>query len=153
MIFGTKPIFTGVGPPRVSSLRKRCKIHKYLKEEKNPLLPRQVPVGPASSAPRPRPLASPGGESPEAGAEALGGVGAAAFPTRVRGSPSHGPASVAAGGIEDGGLRRPPRVCPVPAPAAAGPNLRYTCELASCPGAPTPRANRAGAALHPKCGI
>lgn len=63
------------------------------------------------------------------------------------------PAGVAAGGIEDWGLRQPPRVCPAPAPAAAGPNLRYTCELASCPGAPATRANRAGAALHPKCGI
>lgn len=62
-------------------------------------------------------------------------------------------AGAAAGGIRDGGLRRPPRVCPAPAAAAALPNLRYTCELASRPGAPAPRANRRSAALHAQCGI
>lgn len=37
--------------------------------------------------------------------------------------------------------------------AAARSNLRYTCELASCPEAPGCRANRPIAALHLKCGI
>lgn len=74
-------------------------------------------------------------------------------PPPSRSQPSHGRAGAAAGGIEDGGLRRPPRVCPASASAATGPNLRYTCELVSCPGAPAPRANSPSEALHPKCGI
>lgn len=54
-IFCTNPIFTGVSPPRVSSLRKRCKIHNIrMKVKKNPLLLHPVPASSASSAPHPR---------------------------------------------------------------------------------------------------
>lgn len=166
VIFGTNPVCTGVGgPPRGGSLRKRCKFINIGREKKSSAPPpgacplRVAPSG--AQRPRPRPLAGSGaypplGRAPKAPRRGRGPGSQpppATHPHAAESRPSHGPASAAAGGIEDRGLRRPPGVCPAPAPAAAVPNLRYTCELASCPGGPAPRANRRSAALHPKCGI
>lgn len=150
----------------VLSLSKRCKFIplKETKKKKKSFASRPgaclLGVAPFG-AQRPPPPPACGLRRPSlpwGGAEGPpGGVGAGAAPLPApapRTRQSHYRAGAAAGGIEDRGLRRPPRVCPAPAPAAAAvPNLRYSCKLASCPGAPALRANRRSAALHPKCGI
>lgn len=79
------------------------------------------------------------GASPGEGAQGPRGQGPGSHPPPAAPHAAESRrAGAAAGGIQDGGLRRPPRVCPAPAAAAARPNLRYTCELASCPGPPLP---------------
>lgn len=154
------PSFYGSWSPTCMLIKEKVQIYNIGRKKihfssAGCLPPPSLPLG-SSAPPRPLLLAGAAGRaSPGAGAEAPpGGVGTGAPRSpHTRTRQSHGLARAAAGGIEDGGLRRPQRVCPAPAPAAAVPNLRYTCELASCPWAPAPRANRPSAALHPKCGI